>query len=158
MLWSHVTSHVMDLTWLAQFQIITDPASWGWLSHQSPDYLTFQINFPTFGSTFWINLLNQSIQSTFSLNRRCYWLVIRHFLWQTYVYRRVLLPIKVCMILVVDLLADHPLIKVWSILSSSSPWWRCGWKPCWMQLGLLPYADVNFVFRKVRTTKMTKAS
>ncbi len=33
MSWSHMTSHVMDLTWLGQFQIITDPASQGWLSH-----------------------------------------------------------------------------------------------------------------------------
>ncbi len=25
MSWSHVTSYVMDLTWLGEFQIITDP-------------------------------------------------------------------------------------------------------------------------------------
>ncbi len=54
------------------------------------------------------------------------------------------------MIQVVDLLADHPLIEAWSISPSSTPWWRCGWKPCWTQLGLLPCANVSFVFRKVR--------
>ncbi len=54
-----MTSHVIDLTKSGQFQIITDPASQGWLSHQLPDYLTFRINLPTFGSTFWINLSNQ---------------------------------------------------------------------------------------------------
>ncbi len=128
--WSHVTSHMMDLSRLGQFQIITDLASWGWLSHQSPDYLTFQINLPNFRSTFQINLLNQSIQSVFLLNWWCYWLVVRRFFWQTYVRRRVLLPTEVRMIQVVDHLADHLLIEAWSISPSSTPWWRCKWKPC----------------------------
>ncbi len=110
MSWSHVTSHVMDLTRSGQFQIITDPVPRGWLSHQSPDYLIFRINLPTFGSTFWINLLNQPTQSAFSLNRRRHWLVVRYFL-QTYVHRIVLLPTEVRMIQVVDLLADHPLVE-----------------------------------------------
>ncbi len=70
----------MDLTWSGQFQIITDPTSWSWLSHQLPDYLTFQINLLTFGSTFQINFLNQLTQSTFSLNWRRHWLVVRRFL------------------------------------------------------------------------------
>ncbi len=68
MLWSHMTSYVMDLTWSGQFQIITDPASRGWLSHQSLDYLIFQINLPTFGSTFRINLLNQPFESIYAIN------------------------------------------------------------------------------------------
>ncbi len=56
MLWSHVTSHVMDLTWLVQFRIITDLVSQDWLSHQSPNLPNLS-NQP-FKSTFWINLLN----------------------------------------------------------------------------------------------------
>ncbi len=68
MLWSHVTSHVMNLTWSGQFQIITNPASRGWLSHQLPDYLIFRINLPTFGSNFWINLSNQPFESTYAIN------------------------------------------------------------------------------------------
>ncbi len=67
-----------------------------------------------------------------------------------YIRRIVLLPTKVCMIQVVDLLADHLLIEAWSVSPSSNPWWRCRWKPYWMQLGLLPCADVSFIFRKVR--------
>ncbi len=145
-----MTSHVMDLTWLRQFQIIIDLASWGWLSHQSLNYLTFRINLPTFRSTFWIHFLNQPMQSAFSLNWRHHWLVIRRFFWQTYVHRRVLLPTEVCMIQIVNLLADHPLIEAWSVLSLSTPWWRYGWKLCWTQLGLLPCADISFVLKKVR--------
>ncbi len=68
MSWSHMISHVIDLIWSTQFQIITDLVSKDWLSHQLLDYLIFQINRLTFGSTFWINLLNQPMQSTFSLN------------------------------------------------------------------------------------------
>ncbi len=118
---SHVTSHVMDLTRSGRFQIITDPASRGWLSHQSPDYLTFQINLPTFGSIFWINLLNQPTQSAFALNRRCHWLVIRRFFWQMYICRVVLLATEVYMIQVVDLLADHLLVEAWSVSPSNNP-------------------------------------
>ncbi len=125
----------MNLTWSKQFQIISDPIFRGWLSHQLPDYLTFWINFSTFGSTFQINLLNQPMQSTFLLNRRRHWLMIRCVFWQTYVRKRVLLPTEVSMIQVVDLLTDHPLVEAWSISPSSAPWWWCGWKPCWTQLG-----------------------
>ncbi len=102
MLWSHVTSHMMDLTKSGQFQIITDPAPRSWLSHQSLDYLTFQINLPTFGSTFWINLLNQPTQSAFSLNWRCHWLVVRRFLQTSPTCRDVK-----CITL------KHPLVAVW---------------------------------------------
>ncbi len=137
----------MDLTRSGQFQIITDPA------YPKVDlvisHLTYLLNLPTFGSTFWINLLNQLTRSAFSLIWRRHWFVVRHFL-QTYVCRIVLLPTKVHMIQVVDFLADHRLVEAWSVSPSSTPWWRCGWKPCWTQLGLLPCADVSFVFRKVR--------
>ncbi len=68
MSWSHVTSNVMDLILLGQFQISTDPTSRGWLSHQSPDYLTFRINLPTCRSTFWINFLNQPFESTYTVS------------------------------------------------------------------------------------------
>ncbi len=68
MSWSHVTSYVIDLTWSGQFQIISDPASQSWLSHQSPDYLTFRNIFLTFGSTFRINLLNQPFESTYAIS------------------------------------------------------------------------------------------
>ncbi len=118
--WSHVTGHMMDQTWSGQFQIITDPASQGWLSHQSPDYLTFRINLPTFGLNFQINLLNQPTQSAFSLNWQCHWLVVRRFLWQTYVRRRVLPPTEVRMIQIVDLFADYPLVEAWSVSPSST--------------------------------------
>ncbi len=131
---------------------------WDWLSHQSPDYLTFWINLPTFRSTFWINLLNQPTQSVFSLNWRRHWLVVRCFLWQTYVRRIVLLPTEVHMIQVIDLHVDHQLVETWSVSPSSTPWWQCRWKPCWTQLGLFPCANVSFVFKKVRTTRMMKAS
>ncbi len=53
---------------IGTFQIITDPASQGWLSHQSLDYLTFRIIFPTFGSTFQINLLNQPFELTYAIS------------------------------------------------------------------------------------------
>ncbi len=76
--------------------------------------------------------------------------MVRCFLSQIYIRMIVLLPTEVRMIQVVDLLADHLLVKVWSILPSSTPWWRCGWKHYWTQLGLLLCADVSFVFRKVR--------
>ncbi len=76
--------------------------------------------------------------------------MVRRFLLQTYICGRVLLPTEVRMIQVVDLLADHPLVEAWSISPLSTSWWRCGWKPCWMQLGLLLFADISFVFRKVR--------
>ncbi len=137
MSWSHVTSHVMDRTRSGQFQIITDPAPRGWLSHQSPNlYLLDQL----FESTFRINLSNQPTQSAFSLNRRRYWLVVRRFL-QTYIRRIVLLPTEVRMIQVVDLLADHPLVEAWSVSPSSTPWWWCWWKPCWMQLRTSPLCE-----------------
>ncbi len=55
-----MTSHVMDLTWLGQFQIITD------LIYSEVDlvishltYLTFWLSDQPFESTFWINLRNQ---------------------------------------------------------------------------------------------------
>ncbi len=54
---SYVTSYVMDLTWSAQFQIITDsvyPKVDLVISH-----LTYLINLPNFGSIFWIKILNQ---------------------------------------------------------------------------------------------------
>ncbi len=54
------------------------------------------------------------------------------------------------MIQVVDLFVDHPLVEARSVSPSSTSWWRCAWKLCWTQLGLLPCADVSFVFRKVR--------
>ncbi len=146
-------SHVMDLTRSGQFQISTDPASRGWLSHQLPDYLTFRII-----SDFWINLLNQLFESTFWINSRnqpSHWIGGATSLWyvtssKTYVRRIVLLPTDVRMIQVVDLLAGHPLVEACSVPPSSTPWWRYRWKPYWTQLGLLPYADVSFVFRKVR--------
>ncbi len=68
MLWSHVTSHVIDPTWSGPFQIIPDPASRVWLSHLSPDYLIFQIKLPTFGSNFQINILNQPFESTYAIS------------------------------------------------------------------------------------------
>ncbi len=53
-----MTSYMMDLTWLGQFQIITDPV------YPKIDlvisHLTYLINLPTFKSIFWINLCNQS--------------------------------------------------------------------------------------------------
>ncbi len=146
----------MDLTRSGQFQIITDPASRGWLSHQSPDYLTFEINLLTFGSTFSINFLNQPTQSAFSWNRRRHWLVIRCFL-QTYVRRIVLLPTEVGMIQVVDLLPDHPLVETWSVSLSSTPWWRYGWKPCWTQLKTFPLCECQLCLQESQTMGMTKA-
>ncbi len=79
-----MTSHVIDLIWSEQFQIITDPASQGCLNHQSLDYLIFQINLSTFGSTFQINLSNQPFKSTFWLNLRnqlSYWIGGATSLW-----------------------------------------------------------------------------
>ncbi len=73
-----------------------------------------------------------------------------HRFLQMYIRRIVLLPTEVHMIQIVDLLADHPLVEACSVSPLSTPWWRCGWKPYWTQLGLLPCADVSFVFRKVR--------
>ncbi len=67
-----------------------------------------------------------------------------------YVHRIVLLSTEVGMIQIVDLLADHPLVEAWNVSPSSIPWWRCKWKPCWMQLELLSCVDVSFVFRKGR--------
>ncbi len=131
MSWSHVTSHVMDLTRSGQFQIITDPAPWGWLSHQSPDL-------PNQPSDFRINLSDQPFESTFRINlpnQPSHWiggatkLVVRRFL-QTYVRRIVFLHTEVRMIQVVDILADHPLVEACSVPTSSISWWRCGWKPC----------------------------
>ncbi len=89
--WSHVTIDIMDLTWLGLFHILTDPASRSWLSHQSSDVTNLPIKLldQPFGSTFWINFLNQSTQSTFSLNWRCNYFVVHCFLWQTYVRRRI---------------------------------------------------------------------
>ncbi len=68
MSWSYVTSHVMDLIWSGQFQIITDLVSQGWLSHQSPYYLIFQMNLSNVRSTFWINFLNQSFELTYAIS------------------------------------------------------------------------------------------
>ncbi len=119
------------------------PASWGWLSHQSPDHLTFQINLLTFGSTFRINFLNQPMRSTFSLIWRRHWIVVCRFFWQTYVRGSVFLSTEVRMIQVVHLLADHLLVEAWSILPSSTLWWRRRWKPYWTQLGLLPGANIS---------------
>ncbi len=146
-------SHVMDPTRSGQFQIITNPIPRGWLSHQSPDYLTFRII-----SDFQINFLNQPFESTFWINlhnQPSHWIGGATSLWyvassKTYVRRIVLLPTEVRMIQVVDLLANHPLVEACSVPPSSTPWWRCRWKPCWTQLGLLPCADISFVFRKVR--------
>ncbi len=76
--------------------------------------------------------------------------MVRRFFWQTYVRRIVLLPTEVYMVQVVDFLIDHPLVEAWSVWPWSTPWWRCRWKLCWTQLELLPYANVSFVFRKVR--------
>ncbi len=148
-------SHVMDLTGSEQFQIITDPAPRGWLSYQSPDYLTFRII-----SDFWINILNQPFESTFWINLRnqpSHWIGGAISLWyvassKTYVLRIVLLLTEVRMIQVVDLLADHPLVEACSVPPLNTPWWRCGWKPCWTQLGLLPCVDVSFIFRKVKVS------
>ncbi len=61
-----MTSHVIDLTGLGQFQIITDPV---YLEiNLVINHLTYLINLPIFGSTFRINFLNQPTQSTFLLN------------------------------------------------------------------------------------------
>ncbi len=139
---SHVTSHVMDLTRSRQFQIITDPAPQDWLSHQSPDL-------PNQPSNFRINLSNQLFESTFRINlcnQPSHWiggatrLVVHRFL-QIYIHRIVLLSTEVYMIQVVDLLADHLLVEAWSVLPSSTPWWRCGWKLCWTQLRTSPLCE-----------------
>ncbi len=64
-----MTSHVMDLTWSGQFQIITDPTYPEFdlvISHLT--YLIFQINLLPFGSTFQINLSNQPFESTYAIN------------------------------------------------------------------------------------------
>ncbi len=75
MSWSHVTSYMIDLTRLGQIQIITDP------NYPQVDlvisHLTYLINLPTFGSIFWINLLNQLTESAFSLNWWQHWFVVR---------------------------------------------------------------------------------
>ncbi len=113
---------------------------------------------PSFGSTFRINLSNQPFKSTFWINLRnqpshcigCATRLVLHRFLQKFVCRIVLLSTEVRMIQVVDFLADHPLVKAWSVSPSSTPWWRCEWKPCWMQLGLLPCANVSFIFMKVR--------
>ncbi len=66
MLWSHVNSHVMDLTRSGQFQIITDPTCPKVdlvISH-----LTYLINLPTFRSTFWINFSNQPFKLTYAIS------------------------------------------------------------------------------------------
>ncbi len=120
MLWSYMTSHMIDLTWLGQFQFITDP-TYPELD-LSISHLAYLINLLTFGSTFRINLLNQPTWSAFSLIWRRHWLVVHCFLWQTYVCGRVLLSTEVRMIQVVDLLADHPLVESWNVSPSSIPW------------------------------------
>ncbi len=61
-----MTSHVIDLTWSEQFQIITNPA-YPEIDLVISD-LTYLIILLTFGSTFWINLLNQPFESTFWIN------------------------------------------------------------------------------------------
>ncbi len=61
-----MTSHVMDLNWSGQFQMITDS------TYPEVDlvisYLTYLINLPTFGSIFRINFPNQPFKSTFQIN------------------------------------------------------------------------------------------
>ena len=59
-LWSHVTSHVIDLIWSGQFYIITYPKVDLSLIIRHLTYLT--------KSTFWFNLLNQSFKSRFWIN------------------------------------------------------------------------------------------
>ncbi len=66
MSWSYVTCHVIDLTWLGQFQSITDPV---YLEIDLViSHLTYLINLSTFGLTFWINFLNQPFKSTYAIN------------------------------------------------------------------------------------------
>ncbi len=91
MSWNNMTSYMIDLTWSGQFHITT---SRGWLSHPLSDLLsksTFQINISNqpFKSIFRINFLNQPTQSTFLLNWWCHWYMVRCFLRQMYVYKRV---------------------------------------------------------------------
>ncbi len=62
--WSHMTNHVIDLTWSGQFHIITHPASRGWLCHQWFDLP----NLPNQTSDFRINLSNQHFKSTYIIN------------------------------------------------------------------------------------------
>ncbi len=73
--------------------------------------------------------------------------MVRCFL-QTYVCRIILLPTEVCMIQVVDLLADYPLVEMWSVSPSNTPWWRCGWKPCWTQLRTSPLYECQLCLQE----------
>ncbi len=73
-LWSYVTSYVIDLTRSGQFQIITDSAPRGWLSHQSlnlpnqPSDFRINLSDQPFESTFQINLSNQPFESTYAIS------------------------------------------------------------------------------------------
>ena len=57
MSWSHMTNHVMNLTWLRQFHTITYPKVNLLLIIGYPTYLTFLVNLPKqpFESTYVIN-------------------------------------------------------------------------------------------------------
>ncbi len=55
---SHVTSYMMDLTWLGQFQIITHPA------YPKIDLVIRHLTY----LTFQINLSNQLFESTYATN------------------------------------------------------------------------------------------
>ncbi len=144
-----MTSHVIDLTWSGQFQIITHSTSQGWLSHQSPDFPNLS-NQP---SDFWINLLNQPFESTYAINLFIELAALLACgtslpLTNVRMWEDVLLLTEVRMIQVVNFLTDHPLIEAWGASPLSILWWRCGCKPSWKQLGLLSYVDVSFVFYK----------
>ncbi len=73
-----------------------------------------------------------------------------------YVRRIVLLPTKVCMIQAVDLLANHPLVEAWSVSPSNTPWWRCGWKPCWTQLRTSPLCERQLRLQKSQNDENDK--
>ncbi len=112
-----------------QIGTISDHYFWVWLSHQLPDLpnqsSNFRINLSDqpFESTFWINLLNQPFESTYAISlliKLAAPLACGTSFLQTYVRRIVLLPTEVRIIQVVDLFADHPLVKAWSVSPSSN--------------------------------------
>ena len=132
-------------------------SSQGWLSYLSPNLLNL-----TFGTIFQINLSYQPFELTYAINlstvsRACGTSLP---LTNMHMYEGVLLPTEVCMIQVINFLADCPFIEAWNVLFLNTLWWRCEWKPCWIQLGLLPYINVSFIFyNNVRIlTGITKAS
>ncbi len=141
--WSHDQSHNQSRN---RFHLIgtisyhNSSRGWPLINYPSPDLPNFldQIS----KSTFWINFLNQPRQSTFSLNWRCYWLVVCCFLKYT-------LSTELHMIQVVNFLADHLLVKSWDISPLSTPWWQCGWKLCWIQLEPLSCANVSFISQDI---------